>query len=45
MTVMAANPEDIDEQLSAPVFDRLREDAIILPCFWPSYRERHHKSA
>lgn len=40
MTVNGLSPEDLDSKLSAPLFDRLREDAELLGCFWPSYRER-----
>jgi DNA replication protein DnaC len=40
VTINAKSPEDADGQLSAPVFDRLRDDAELVPCFWPSYRER-----
>jgi DNA replication protein DnaC len=36
----AASIEDADAKLSAPVFDRLRERAVMPRCFWPSYRER-----
>ena len=45
MTLNAASVEEADEKLSAPVFDRLKEDAVILRCFWPSYRERQKKRA
>lgn len=40
VTVNAASVDDADRQLSEPVFDRLRDGAEILSCFWPSYRER-----
>ncbi len=40
VTMNALSPEDADEQLSAQVFDRLRESAEMFPCFWPSFRER-----
>lgn len=40
MTLNASTPEEADEKLSAPVFDRLREGAHFFKCFWPSYRER-----
>ena len=39
-TMNAASPEDAEESLSAPVFDRLRDDALMVPCFWPSFRVR-----
>lgn len=40
MTMNALSPEDMNAQLSSQVFDRLRHDATIIPCFWPSFRER-----
>lgn len=43
MTMNAASAEDADEKLSAPVFDRLRDGAHVLRCFWPSKRERNQK--
>jgi DNA replication protein DnaC len=43
MTMNAASEADADERLSAPVFDRLRHDAYIFHCFWPSYRDGEHK--
>lgn len=36
----ALSAEDADAKLSAPVFDRLRDGAELVGCFWPSYRER-----
>lgn len=39
-TLNALSLDDADAKLSAPVFDRLRHDASLFPCFWPSYRER-----
>ncbi len=43
VSVNALSVEDAYEKLSAPVFDRLREGAELVPCFWPSYRERDRK--
>lgn len=40
ITLNALSPEDADAKLSAQCFDRLRDGAEILRCFWPSYRER-----
>lgn len=40
VSVNATTPEEADDKLSAPVFDRLRDGAEILACAWPSYRER-----
>ena len=39
-TINAAEPSEIDEKLSAPVWDRLQEAATLIPCFWPSHREK-----
>lgn len=40
ISLNALSVEDADEKLSAPVFDRVRDGAEIVRCFWPSYRER-----
>lgn len=40
VTLNALSLDDADGKLSAPVFDRLRHDATLFPCFWPSFRER-----
>jgi DNA replication protein DnaC len=40
VTLNVATVEEADARLSAPVFDRLRHDAEIFGCFWPSFRER-----
>lgn len=40
MTLNAASPEDAEERLSSQVWDRLQESAELIPCFWPSWRER-----
>lgn len=40
ITLNAASIEDADKKLSAPVFDRLLEQSVVLQCFWPSHRER-----
>jgi hypothetical protein len=40
VTLNALSIEDADAKLSAPMFDRLREDAELFACFWPSFRER-----
>ena len=34
------DPKEADAKLSAPVFDRIRHDAEMFSCFWPSFRER-----
>jgi DNA replication protein DnaC len=41
VSLNAVSIEDADAKLSAPVFDRLREGAEMIPCFWPSFRERN----
>ena len=40
ISMNAINLEDADSKLSTPVFDRLRDSAELIPCFWPSYREK-----
>lgn len=40
VTINAMTLEEADDKLSGPIFDRLRHEAISVPCFWPSYRER-----
>src|SRR5262245_15360443 len=44
MTINATSPEDAEQNLSSPVWDRLQELAVLVPCFWPSYRERKPNS-
>ena len=39
-TVNVASVAEADAKLSAPIFDRLRENATVVRCFWPSFRER-----
>jgi DNA replication protein DnaC len=43
VTLNVASLDEADNRLTAPVFDRLRESAHFIKCFWPSYRE-HQKS-
>lgn len=40
LTINAVDANDADAKLSAQVFDRLRDGAEMIPCFWPSFRER-----
>jgi hypothetical protein len=40
ISVNAISTDDADAKLSAPVFDRIRDGAVLVPCFWPSFRER-----
>jgi DNA replication protein DnaC len=43
VTLNVANAAEADESLTAPVFDRLKDNAHMIPCFWPSHR-REKKS-
>lgn len=43
LTMNAQTVEDADAAISEPVFDRLRDDAEILECWWPSRRARKRK--
>jgi DNA replication protein DnaC len=43
ISMNALSPDDADNKLSEPVFDRVREAAEMFHCFWPSYRERTGK--
>ncbi len=38
VTCNAEDPKDAAGKLSEPVFDRLKDGAVLVPCFWPSYR-------
>ena len=38
-TMNVADLEEAERRLSPPVFDRLRDRAEIIPCFWPSHRK------
>jgi DNA replication protein DnaC len=40
VTLNVKKIEDAATRLTGPVFDRLREEALILECYWPSFRER-----
>jgi DNA replication protein DnaC len=44
VTLNVRTREEADQKLSQQVFDRLQEGATIIPCFWPSFRERKPKS-
>jgi DNA replication protein DnaC len=39
VTCNAEDPKDAAAKLSEPVFDRLKDGAVLVPCFWPSFRE------
>ena len=38
LTMNAANEADARDKLTAMIWDRLQDDAEIIPCFWKSYR-------
>jgi DNA replication protein DnaC len=38
LTLNVKNAEEADQRLTAPVWDRLRDQAEIVACFWDSYR-------
>jgi DNA replication protein DnaC len=40
ISVNAQDAADLESRLSSPVFDRVRDGAIIFPCFWASFRGR-----
>lgn len=40
VTVNAKDETELMEELSMPVWDRIREGAELFPCFWESYRGR-----
>lgn len=40
VTLNVRSEEEADQRMSQQVFDRLREGAVVIPCFWPSYRAR-----
>jgi len=40
LSVNASSMDEAEATLSSPNFDRLRQDAELFRCFWPSYRER-----
>lgn len=43
ITANAEDDADAEAKLSRPVFDRLRDDAIVFPCFWPSARKERRR--
>jgi hypothetical protein len=45
VTMNAQTLEIAKEQLSPPIFDRFTEDAVVLQCLWPSYRQRTKKAS
>lgn len=40
LTMNSSGDADAETNLSVPVFDRLKDDAEVIQCRWPSYRER-----
>lgn len=41
-TMNVATVDDAASRLTPPVFDRLRDRAELVPCFWPSYRRERN---
>lgn len=41
VTINAENEDDAKARLGAPIFDRLKDNADMIPCFWPSFRQWH----
>lgn len=41
ITLNATSEDQADSLLSKPVWDRLQESAVLIPCFWPSHREKN----
>jgi DNA replication protein DnaC len=39
VTINATSLDDINARLTTPIFDRLRHDAELIHCNWPSYRK------
>jgi DNA replication protein DnaC len=39
MTLNAENTDDARRKLTPAVFERMIDQAIVVPCFWPSYRQ------
>ncbi len=42
-TVNVKDAADADKRLTSPVWDRLQDGALLIPCFWPSWRERDRR--
>jgi hypothetical protein len=38
VTMNATSTEECQEKLSVPLWDRLQDNAVCVPCFWPSFR-------
>jgi DNA replication protein DnaC len=43
MAMNALSTEQAEQHLGSPVWDRLQDSAELIPCLWPSYRERRLK--
>jgi DNA replication protein DnaC len=41
ITLNARDTAQAESKLGSQVWDRLQEGAMVVPCFWPSYRERN----
>lgn len=44
LTMNADNEQEIEEKLTTRIWDRLQDDAEIVPCFWPSHRARARRA-
>jgi DNA replication protein DnaC len=44
LTMNARDEQEIKERLTVQTWDRLRENAVVIPTFWPSYRGRGKSS-
>jgi DNA replication protein DnaC len=44
LTINAESTEEVEAKLTSQIWDRLQESALVVPCFWPSYRERKRGS-
>ena len=42
MTLNAGDGHEASKALGTAIVDRLREDALLVPCDWPSWRQRDH---
>lgn len=43
LTMNANSIEECQAKLSVPLWDRLQDNAICVPCFWPSFRVKEKK--
>lgn len=38
MTVNARTSQELDDKMGVPLVDRMLHDAVVIKCYWPSYR-------